>query len=542
MRLRDNDPQFLGHVARWFDRILPIIRQFQLGAQGTVIAVQIENELDFYNCGDPAGYMAALRDLARQHGIQVPLIACAGQGDIPRATGMAAGVVPACNFYPTDRDLNIEAIVEPYYAALSAHDLPLLVTETNRAHTTLRRLLSCGAKLIGPYLQASGTNFGFTNAINNWGDPLALLASDYDFGGMIGPAGESRAEVLEAQLLSKVISALGPALARAIPAHDHGITIETSLPIVEGGPRALALRGGGLLLALPHLGDAAAQVRVKHGDTTFPFYTACTVKPNRCPFLPIEVPLSHWRLDGTLAYATAELCLARVFEGCTVLVFHTEAEAEAAFVFREAATVETRAMTAFEEDNRITLGFDQHRIATATIRLAGGATLRVLTLDRRLAGPLADVAADGTPVFIQERAASLAPTTIPRISWSAVDLPKPAAPLVEEVRALGAQPRFLEEIGIARGFGWYGAQLDLPAAEHVGGLLLHDASDIVSVYWDGVYQGTVTPGGGSAYLPRRPGDAGVSNNLGVRTEIWGHSNFDDARLPAPACRRLDSIR
>src|SRR6185295_11152090 len=150
---------------RWFGQILPIIRRFQLGAEGTVIAVQLENELDFYGCADPAGYMAALRDLALQHGIAVPLIACAGQGDIARATGDVVGLLPTCNFYPSDRDPSIEALVAPYEAELRERGLPLCVTETNRAHQTLRRLLSCGAKWLGPYLQVSGSNIGFTNAI-----------------------------------------------------------------------------------------------------------------------------------------------------------------------------------------------------------------------------------------------------------------------------------------------------------------------------------------------------------------------------------------
>ncbi len=28
LRLRDNEPGYLGYVARWFERILPIIRRF----------------------------------------------------------------------------------------------------------------------------------------------------------------------------------------------------------------------------------------------------------------------------------------------------------------------------------------------------------------------------------------------------------------------------------------------------------------------------------------------------------------------------------
>ena len=78
---------FLQHVARWYGQILPFIRNYEIGQGGTVIAVQLENELDFYPCSDPKGYISALRDMAVQHGISVPLIACAGQGGLLEASG-----------------------------------------------------------------------------------------------------------------------------------------------------------------------------------------------------------------------------------------------------------------------------------------------------------------------------------------------------------------------------------------------------------------------------------------------------------------------
>ena len=112
--------------------------------------------------------------MALANSIQVPLIACAGQGDIHGATGNTPGIVPACNFYPDDRDPGVEARVAPYQALLNAQGWPLIVTETNCAHFLLRRLLSSGAKLLGPYLQASGFNFGFTNGINQLGQSACL--------------------------------------------------------------------------------------------------------------------------------------------------------------------------------------------------------------------------------------------------------------------------------------------------------------------------------------------------------------------------------
>ena len=79
--------------------------------------VQLENELDFFDCEDRPGYLTALRDQASSHGIDVPLIACAGQGDLVGATGDVDGVVPACNFYPDDDSPFIEEEVRRYARA-----------------------------------------------------------------------------------------------------------------------------------------------------------------------------------------------------------------------------------------------------------------------------------------------------------------------------------------------------------------------------------------------------------------------------------------
>ena len=136
--------------------------------------MQLENELDFYDCPDPAAYIAGLPHGARS-GIGVPLIACAGQGGIHEASGSADGVVPTCNFYPNDRDPAFEHKAAADQARLAAaSNLPLLVTETNRSHFLLRRLLSCGASF-GPYLQASGTNFGSQRTARTTGATCSRL-------------------------------------------------------------------------------------------------------------------------------------------------------------------------------------------------------------------------------------------------------------------------------------------------------------------------------------------------------------------------------
>ncbi|WP_217369402.1 beta-galactosidase [Nonomuraea antri] len=476
LRLRQNEPLYLAQVRRWFDRILPILRD-----SPAVILLQVENELDFFDCDDPAGYIAALRDMALEHGIGVPLVACAGQGDLARASGETDGVLAAANFYPDDSSLGIETVVEAYQRHLAERGEPLLITETNRPHVTLRRLLSTGARLIGPYLQASGNDFGFTNAVNNWGSPLALLTSDYDFGGYLSPSGVARPEHGEARLLAAMIAALGPALAGAEPVQPDQLTVTADFPLPDGGPRALALDGGGILLALANPGDHDGAARVKSlgfGEIEV------GVRARSCPFVLLDLPIAGHRLE----VSTAELIRADSSE----LVFSCDGPSIVVLV-----------------------GEDGER---TVFHPGGGTTERAKVGDLLLTFlPRADVTAPDaesirTPVDLE-----------------AIACGREAATGADAPRVLGTEPTRPERLGAYRGYAFYTARSEPGLA-----LLLHRAGDVLSAYTDGHYLGTVTPGGGFALLPRHDG-----GRLEVRTEIWGHSNFDDPRLPA---LRLGSLR
>ncbi|MFN8493674.1 MAG: beta-galactosidase [Caldilineaceae bacterium] len=540
LQLRDNDPRFVAHVARWYDQILPIIRHYQLGAAGTILAVQLENELDFYDCGDPHGYLTALRDMALKHEISVPLIACAGQGDVPSATGNVTGLVPTCNFYPNDRDPSVEARIAPYYALLRSQDLPLMITETNRAHFFLRRLLSTGAKLLGPYLQASGFNFGFTASTNNWGNPLAFMTSDYDFGGMIGPYGELRGQMGEARLLSRLIAALGPALAKATPMTEHGITVESAMPLMEGGPWALALNGGGLLLALPNVSSASSQVKLHDGGRALPAHSAFTIQPDHCPFVLFGFPLSAWVAGAAIAYATSELVGFGVNGKQLVLAFSDAGEVE--LRLPGVSAIVTAGLTAHRDADCVTLCFDPQTQATATIQLAGGQSVRVLAFSRATAANLLELTSTGEPVFVNAPPSDQnATATQPIHEWSALVLADAKQPLAGSVKSLGAVPLHLEEAGIERGFGWYTADINVPDTETVSEFVVHEAGDVVSLYWGDSYQRTIVPGGATVVVPVKQRPTVDLTKLALRTEIWGHSNFDDAQLPGLRLTALKGV-
>ena len=252
LAVRQAEPRYLRHVEAWFDQVMPLLAARQRDRGGAVVAVQVENELDFFDTADRPAYMARLHDLALGHGITVPVVACAGQGDLAGATGGVDGIAPAFNFYPDDRSPFVEAEVRQYADLVAGRGEPLLVMETNRRHATLRRLLVSGAKVIAPYLQASGFDFGYTPSVGNWGDPGGFMSHDYDFGGYVSPTGTERSGYTQARVLARILDTLGARLAHATPGAP-GVEVTAAFP-TSSAPAALDLAGGGRILALPNLG------------------------------------------------------------------------------------------------------------------------------------------------------------------------------------------------------------------------------------------------------------------------------------------------
>ncbi|MFI6676276.1 beta-galactosidase [Kribbella sp. NPDC050470] len=456
LRVRQNEPRFLAQVSAWYDEVLPLLAARQFGAGGSVIMVQLENELDFFDCEDRTGYLTALRDQAVAHGITVPLVACAGQGDLFGATGNVPGVVPACNFYPNDDSPYIEEEVRRYTQLLGDRGLPLLITETNRRHRTLRRLLASGASLIAPYLQASGWNFGYTPSSGNWGTPGNFMSHGYDFGGYVSSTGIERPEYGEAQVLARVLEALGSRLALA----TSGASVEVVADFpTSSSPSALDLHGGGQLVAVPNLGSEDGRARVRD--------VSVAVAADSCPLMPIDLPLG----DKTLTLASADL----VGLSDDGLIFSSKVPVTVV-------------------------------IGNTSVEIAVGSSLVV----------------DGVPVSVQAPPDVDAPAKVEAQDVTVVRRRETEAP--DKPAGTHELPPTLESLGVYRGRGTYRATADLAGVDE---LLLVGAADIVDLSVGGQVQ-TLAGFGATERIDVR----GLTGEIETTVEIWGHANFDDARLPA----------
>jgi len=518
LRLRDADPRYLAAVGCWFGQILPLIAAQQIDRDGAVILVQIENELDFYDCQDRAGMMGALRDMALAAGIRAPLIACAGQGDIAGATGEVGGVVPVCNVYFDECDPLIEGRVRHYANLLKEKGYPPCIVETNRSHMDLRRMIVSGAKLVGPYLQAGGTDFGFSTGITNWGSPLAFMTSHYDFGGMISPGGALRAEGLEASLLAKLLKTLGPrvALAEAV----------TQLPVrVEGEVAASALRldGGGWLVGLANPSEVAARVQLGAGAQLFPRKIDLVVEPKRCPLLLWQLPLADWGVPGEVLCVSTELLGKQLNAEQVELTFAVDGPFEIALRLAGAEPTQARGWQIEHEADVWQVWAEQDASETFAFDLPGKRKLVLHKVEREEAA--------GRGIAELTRARPNAVGAAP--NWK-LDLLDPCgAGWTAKGRACQDGKLHLEQNGIYRGYGFYHREQALQGAK---GLLVQAAGDVLSTYMGSCWLGCLAPGGQDAFLALEPGEAG--GPLSVRAEIWGHANFDDGRMPALCLKSL----
>ncbi|MET9339888.1 beta-galactosidase family protein [Nonomuraea sp. NPDC003804] len=176
-RVRTRDAEYLSHVERFFDEVVPLIADRQVTRGGNVIMVQVENEYGSY--GSDAVYLRHLADDLIAHGVEVPLFTSDGADDFYLTGGTVPGVLATVNFGSGP---------EAAFAKLREHrpDDPLMCMEFwcgwfdhwGQPHVTrdaadaadnLERILAAGAS-VNLYMAHGGTNFGTTAGANRVGE------------------------------------------------------------------------------------------------------------------------------------------------------------------------------------------------------------------------------------------------------------------------------------------------------------------------------------------------------------------------------------
>ncbi|MEV6259956.1 beta-galactosidase family protein [Streptomyces sp. NPDC051784] len=198
--LRCQDPGYLAHVDRWFDRIIPLVAEHQVTRGGNVLMMQIENEYGSY--GTDRGYLEHLAGAMRSRGVDVPLFTSDGPDDFFLTGGTAVGHLATVNFgsradeafaslerlRPQDPPMCME-----FWCGWFDHwGTDHVVREPKDAAATLEDILRAGAS-VNLYMAHGGTNFSTWAGANSreaaTGDGYLPTVTSYDYDAPIDERG-----------------------------------------------------------------------------------------------------------------------------------------------------------------------------------------------------------------------------------------------------------------------------------------------------------------------------------------------------------------
>jgi len=196
LRLRTADPIFLEKIRAYFEELIPRFTPFQTTNGGKLIAFQVENEYGSY--GSDKKYLAFLRDLMVELGVDVPLFTSDGGLELMLKGGTIDGAFATVNF-GSRPDENFAAL-DKYFP-----EAPHCVMEfwngwfdhwKEHHHTrdpqdaadTFKKMLTEG-KNVNFYMFHGGTNFGFWNGANH-GNGYEPTITSYDYDAPLTEAGD----------------------------------------------------------------------------------------------------------------------------------------------------------------------------------------------------------------------------------------------------------------------------------------------------------------------------------------------------------------
>jgi len=358
---RRNDPTYLLYVQRFYGEIGKQLQGLLWKNGGPVIGIQLENEYDEHGPGAGAEHIAALKKLALQAGLEVPLYTVTGwpsldfpPGEvIPAFGGYADGFwwgslkeLPANDIYlfnlrrdsghsPPYEQFNLpdpRLTRYPYFIAeggggmeTAYHRRPLISPDDVAASSLTH--IGSGANLYGYYMYHGGANpegkLSTLQESSATDYPNDLPIISYDFQAPLGEFGQVRPSLNRLRPLHLFLQDFGANLAPMIA------TLPANIPTspADSGPSRVALRSDGkhgflflnnYLRNYPLPGRRGFQVSIKLPSQTVTVPSKPIDVPPGAYFIwPINLDLKGINLE----YATAQLVCQLEPTGATYYFF-----------------------------------------------------------------------------------------------------------------------------------------------------------------------------------------------------------------------------
>ncbi len=241
IRLRVDDPRYIGAIERWFDRLMAIIapRQHQHG--GAVILCQIENEHWASGFYAHDTHQHSLADAATARGIVVPQYTCMGampgQPEFRNGwSGIAEKLVQSRALWP-EMPMIVSELWSGWFDQWGGnHDAR---KSPAKLDITLHQLTAVGAAGFSHWMWAGGTNFAHWGGRTVGGD-LVFMTASYDYDAPVSEYGELRSKALVARRHHLFLGSFGPQLAPVLADAIAGGMRVIGPPVVRGRSEAAA--------------------------------------------------------------------------------------------------------------------------------------------------------------------------------------------------------------------------------------------------------------------------------------------------------------
>ena len=205
IRLRCSNRVYLDYVARYYDKLIPMIVPYQITNGGPVLMLQIENEYGSY--GNDKDYLNALKTMMEERGITVPFVTSDGPSKQLLSDGTLEHVWPTANFGSrgAERFAEVKKIIgeQPLMCmefwvgwfdhwGMEAHNR----TDIGEHKKSLEEMLERGH--VNFYMFHGGTNFGFLNG-SNYNGRLGSDVTSYDYDAPLTEDGQMTEKYYEFQ-------------------------------------------------------------------------------------------------------------------------------------------------------------------------------------------------------------------------------------------------------------------------------------------------------------------------------------------------------